>query len=208
MCQGCPPASCCRRSGFVASRPNETRQIAIHEAAIATFSERGFGGTSMANIADAAGMSRPALYQYFKNKGDIFASAFVALIDEHVDAALAALDGPGSVAERLDAFLQGYEGDMWQRLSASAHPEEILEAKNDEVMSRVHAAILRLRDGLGGYLIAVSQDHPVDETKLNGWIDVLQLAPKGFKADRPPVKTFRRRLTALADSVASDIAAD
>ena len=55
----------------------DPQRRAIHAAAIAQFSERGFSATSMANIADAAGMSRPALYQYFRNKGDIYASAFV-----------------------------------------------------------------------------------------------------------------------------------
>ena len=63
---------------------------AIHVAAIAQISERGFSATSMANIADAAGMSRPALYQYFRNKGDIFSSAFVALFNDHADRALRA----------------------------------------------------------------------------------------------------------------------
>ncbi|MDG2262188.1 MAG: TetR family transcriptional regulator [Actinomycetota bacterium] len=183
-----------------------TRRQTIHDAAIAEFSDRGFSATSMANIALAADMSRPALYQYFKNKTDIFASAFVSLINDHVEAAIGALAGPGSVAERLDSFLQRYDGDMWQRLRASAHSDEILEVKNDEVMKQVHAAMSRLRDGLATYLRDVSAAG-VDDAKLTGWVDVVQLSPKGFKADRPPVSVFRRRLTVLADSVAADIAA-
>ena len=70
-------------------RRGDPQRRAIHAAAIAQFSEQGFAATSMANIADAAGMSRPALYQYFRNKGDIYASAFVALFNDHVDLALA-----------------------------------------------------------------------------------------------------------------------
>ena len=83
----------------------------------------------MANIADAAGMSRPALYQYFRNKSDIFASAFVALFDDHVDRALQALDDEGTTAERLDGFLQRFEGDLWEQMAASEHSEEIMSAK-------------------------------------------------------------------------------
>ncbi len=49
----------------------QSKREAIHRAAIVEFAARGFSGTSMANIAEAAGMSRPALYQYFRNKGDI-----------------------------------------------------------------------------------------------------------------------------------------
>ena len=45
----------------------------------------------MSHIAEQAGMSRPALYQYFQNKGDIFACAFAALVEQAGDRALAAL---------------------------------------------------------------------------------------------------------------------
>ncbi len=39
----------------------------------------------------------------------------------------------------------------------------------------------------------------------DGWADVLVLAPKGFKSDTPNLTDYRRRLTALAHSVAADI---
>lgn len=62
------------------TRRRASRRDAIHRVAIDQFAERGFAGTSMANIAEAAGMSRPALYQYFRDKDDIFQSAFVVLL--------------------------------------------------------------------------------------------------------------------------------
>jgi hypothetical protein len=34
---------------------------------------------------------------------------------------------------------------------------------------------------------------------------VLELSPKGFKFDTPPVPVYRRRLTTLAPGVAADI---
>ena len=108
----------------------QQRRAAIHTAAVAVFSAQGFTATSMADIAAAAGMSRPALYQYFANKRDIFASAFAAVIDESVDHSLAALKAAGSVAEQLDGFLQRFDGDLWEVMAASAHSDEILHAKN------------------------------------------------------------------------------
>jgi len=36
------------------------------------FAEHGFRRTSMAMIAEAVGLSRPALYQYFDNREDVF----------------------------------------------------------------------------------------------------------------------------------------
>ena len=43
-------------------------------AAAALFRERGFAATSMQEIADAAGLTRPALYYHFRNKEEILES--------------------------------------------------------------------------------------------------------------------------------------
>lgn len=179
----------------------ETKRDAIHAAAIDQFTKRGFAKTSMANIADAAGMSRPALYQYFRDKGDIFASAFVALFDERVEAALAALHESGSTVEQLDGFLQRYEGDLWQRMAASPHTSEILSVKNDEVTAAVTAVVARMWDGLTSWLEPTGAD---TDTRA-AWVEIIRLSPMGFKSDQPSVAAYRRRLSALARGVAADI---
>ena len=45
----------------------------IYEHAIRLFAERGFAGTSLQDIADALGITRPALYYYVKSKDDLLA---------------------------------------------------------------------------------------------------------------------------------------
>ena len=160
----------------------------------------------MANIADAAGMSRPALYQYFRNKGDIFASAFAALFDDQVNLALAALDEPGSTSDQLNGMLQRFEGDLWERMAASAHSDEIMSAKNEHAQEAVHLIVSRLRDGLLAYLRRKSPGRSAAaKQRRDGLAEILELSPKGFKIDRPPVEVFRRRLATLARSVAADI---
>ena len=52
----------------------ETRQE-ILDAAIKTFSERGVSATSLADIANTAGVTRGAIYWHFKNKVDLFYQA-------------------------------------------------------------------------------------------------------------------------------------
>jgi AcrR family transcriptional regulator len=201
MCQavGVSPAPATQRQA-------DEKQRAIQEAAIDRFSENGFAGTSMADIAAAAGMSRPALYQYFRNKEDIFASAFIHLFDVQVERALAGLAEPGSTAEQLDAFLQRFEGDLWERMFASAHSDEILNAKNAEIVAAIESVVARLWDAMAAYLSRAAPGRSraaVD--RRAAWIDVLRFAPKGFKFDRPAIGVYRRRLTALATSVAADI---
>jgi AcrR family transcriptional regulator len=184
----------------------DPRRRAIHAAAIAQFSERGFSATSMANIADAAGMSRPALYQYFRNKGDIYASAFVALFNDHVDLALEALDNGGTNAQRLDGFLQRFEGDLWEQMAASEHSEEIMSAKSAGTTEEIQHVVARLRSGLVAFLTRAAPGRSqAASARRAEWAEVLELSPKGFKFDTPAVAVFRRRLTTLARGVAADI---
>jgi AcrR family transcriptional regulator len=184
----------------------DPQRRAIHAAAIAQFSERGFAATSMANIADAAGMSRPALYQYFRNKGDIYASAFVALFNDHVDLALEALHSEGTNAQRLDGFLQRFEGDLWEQMAASEHSEEIMSAKSADTAEEIQQVVARLRSGLAAFLARAAPGRGrAASARRAEWAEVLELSPKGFKFDTPAVAVYRRRLTALARGVAADI---
>ena len=58
-------------SPVVGERGTRTR-LAIVDAARASFEAKGFHATSIEDIAEAAGISRAALYQYFENKQQIF----------------------------------------------------------------------------------------------------------------------------------------
>ena len=48
-----------------------TKSLQILAAAAKIFNERGYHGTSVADVADALGVSKPFLYYYLKNKDDI-----------------------------------------------------------------------------------------------------------------------------------------
>jgi len=189
---------------------DDPKRALIASAAIDVFSARGFSGTSMSHIAEQAGMSRPALYQYFQNKGDIFACAFAALVEQQADRALAALEEPGTIAEQLDGFLQNFDGAFWERTAASPYGEELLSATSAFAPKAVGSEMKRIRRGLEKYLrrVGIGQRSASDRARRNGWIDMLEFAPRGFKLDRPALPAYRLRLTALAESIASDIEAN
>jgi TetR/AcrR family transcriptional regulator len=58
----------------------EKREI-IFEAALEIFSTQGFRGSTIDQIAEAAGMSKPNLLYYFRNKEDIYATLLHELLD-------------------------------------------------------------------------------------------------------------------------------
>src|SRR5689334_15202781 len=53
-----------------ANKGQKTRSDVLDNAA-RLFIERGIGGASMQAIAEAAGITRPALYYYFKSKDEV-----------------------------------------------------------------------------------------------------------------------------------------
>ena len=52
--------------------PAEQRRTQLLEVAIEIFAERGFHATSMDDIAEAAGVTKPVLYQHFRSKRDLY----------------------------------------------------------------------------------------------------------------------------------------
>jgi AcrR family transcriptional regulator len=82
------------------------KQQQILSAALRTFGRYGYRRTSMELIAQAADVSRPALYQYFRGKADVFRAMTAQLLDGLIAAAeLADQAEDSSVAERLAGVL-------------------------------------------------------------------------------------------------------
>ena len=55
----------------------------IATAAIHLFSEKGYEATAVREIVDAAGVTKPVLYYYYKNKEDLFRSIIENIFAEH-----------------------------------------------------------------------------------------------------------------------------
>lgn len=128
------------------------------QAALNCFIRYGYRRTSMETIARAAGMSRPALYQHFSGKEDMFRASVAHLLDASVTEAAARGRADGSLEERLygvlatkidlvvgqlDAELRGellHEAEALAQDLLDAHRErllQILTAILDDVASEL-----------------------------------------------------------------------
>lgn len=171
------------------------KRTRILDAAQAKFSAYGFARTSMADIAEAASMSRPALYQHFANKEEILRAMLARILDEAADAALLALAADGPLAVRLDGFVQRWSGDLYEAFRSTEHGDDLVEAKTGHAKPVVDAVNRRVRLALTETLGAVADDP-------DPLVDLLLLAPAGLKDDDPSPARLRRRLGVLAASVA------
>jgi AcrR family transcriptional regulator len=122
-------------------------QQEIYDRATQLFAERGFAGTSFQDIADAVGVTRPALYHYVKSKEDLLAR-LVAEITEDSAASIRAiarrtdLDSPGRLRE-IVASLARRQGEHAARFRLIIRSEADLPAAVAEKHAKDRRAVLR-----------------------------------------------------------------
>lgn len=73
------------------------------EVATRLFAEHGFDGTSVAQIVEAAGVTKGALYHWFTSKDDLLQEIYARVLREQTRRLDEIADGPGPVAQRLHA---------------------------------------------------------------------------------------------------------
>ncbi len=155
-----------------AGEGGDARRRRVLEAALAAFGLYGFRRTSMADIAKAAGTSRPALYLLFRNKEDIFRSLSEALQAQANQAAAEGLRSGGPFEQRLAAGMLGRERVLLDILADSPHAAELLDV-NDSVADDVtRAATARFRAQIAAAVAAAAETGEI------------LLEPLGLTADR------------------------
>lgn len=108
-------AAAVRNAARLALAPrSDNRLPLIRDAAARLFSEKGFGYTSMRDIAGLAGMLPGSLYYHFASKEDLLVAVYAQGVRRIKGAVAAAL---------------AREGDAWTRLenACAAHLEALLE---------------------------------------------------------------------------------
>lgn len=122
--------------------PPTEKQIAILEAAFARFTQYGYRRTSMEDLAEAAGISRPALYTHFRNKEDIFRALARRIQEQTLEAARAAAGAGGTIEDRIRGVLEAKLGSFFDLVQQSAHGRELLD-ENSRVCGDISAEYQR-----------------------------------------------------------------
>lgn len=92
------------------AKGRQTRQ-AIEQAARKLFAERGFHGTTLADITSAAGKSPAVFYRYFADKEDLLAALAESFLHDVVTPSGLSLELPGSPDD--DAFFTSVVTGYW-----------------------------------------------------------------------------------------------
>lgn len=87
------------------TRIQQQNEGKILDSALEAFSQHGFKGATLDQIAEGAGMSKPNLLYYFRRKEDIYAALMEGLLDEWLEP-LEALSADGDPMREIRAYLR------------------------------------------------------------------------------------------------------
>jgi AcrR family transcriptional regulator len=162
----------------------DDRREAVLDAAFRMFVTYGFKRTTMGDIADAAGISRPALYLIFKNKNDIFRAKFLAMLGQVFAGVASAFDSPEPFVTRLVAAALAGTILPLKSIMDTPHGAELFDVKQEIAEDLGKLWFTRLEDALAdGIEIAIR----------NGEID---LSRSGLD-----IKTLARLLVSAVEGV-------
>lgn len=124
----------------------------ILEVATSLFAERGYGSTSVREVAEAAEVTKPTLYYYFQDKEALFLEAVRNQTEQLRSLVELGVRSPGNVRARLHAFISVYlafvrENASGMKLLMTVHyrPEDgqpsvdilSVHRKNGEILGRL-----------------------------------------------------------------------
>jgi AcrR family transcriptional regulator len=88
--------------------PRDQRRASLLDAANEVFTTRGYHAAAMDDIAEAAGVSKPVLYQHFPSKLDLYLALLDASCDSLVDNVSDALESTDHNADRVVATIAAF----------------------------------------------------------------------------------------------------
>jgi AcrR family transcriptional regulator len=160
----------------------------ILDAALNCFLQYGFRKTSLDDIASTAGISRTSIYNYFKNKEELFTSMVEHMLDSAYNQAQQISVSKLSKADKIKEMFEVFKIDPVKRVFESPHGSELFAVGCS--LPGAHAQMFE--NYQNRFLKLVS--------KLIGNKDVAEvmvLAIRGLKHDTPSFNIFRKRVLTL-----------
>lgn len=161
------------------------------------FEERGYEGTTVADIAERAGLTKRTFFRYFADKREVLFSGSEVLEESMLKAVL---DAPAK-ATPLDAVAAGLDAsaEIFERIPDRAGKRQALLDANPELQERERAKLAHLSAAVAGALRERGVAEPTASFAADAGMSILRVAFGQWVAD-PHGQDLRALLRgALAD---------
>ncbi|WP_328318263.1 TetR family transcriptional regulator [Streptomyces sp. NBC_00388] len=145
---------------------------AISDAAIRLFLEKGFDAVPVAEVAAAAGISKPTLFRYFPAKEDLVLHRFA----DHEREAAGVVAGRPAGRPPLDALRLHFLGGLQRRdpVTGLSDEEQVLAFHRllygtPALVARLSAYLSRTEAALAGALAEATPDAAAQDTAAGAW---------------------------------------
>lgn len=98
--------------------PARKRRQQLLDVALAVFAAKGYAATTMDDIAEAAGVTKPLLYQHFASKRALYLELVDAVAQDLLAAIANATSGAGGPRQQVEAGFAAYFGLVVHRADA------------------------------------------------------------------------------------------
>ena len=152
-------------SSRAARLPRDQRRAQLLDAAKEVFTSKGYHAAAMDDIAEAAGVSKPVLYQHFPSKLDLYLALLDSSCERLVEIVTEALASTDHNADRVVATM----GAFYEFVSSSAGEFRFVFESDLTGEGRVQQRLWRVNDEIADAIAAViSEDTalPGAESKL------------------------------------------
>jgi AcrR family transcriptional regulator len=191
-----------------ATAHGEASRERILSTAIALFSERGYAGTSVAEVCERAGVVKTAVYWHFESKEGLLEAALERVAGEWISEIRASVEQAGGIDARLDRFVAGLRWLVLERGEALAlilgmilERAEIDETRRESlrrILAQAREAIVDgIRDALG-------RDLPEPDLVADVALSLLMGVVLSHRLERDPVR-LERQLAQLRQTFALSV---
>ncbi|MDC0220956.1 TetR/AcrR family transcriptional regulator [Gammaproteobacteria bacterium] len=175
----------------------------VFEAAHEVFAQYGYKRTTMNDIAQAADISRPALYLIFDNKENLFYELVANRLDISIEKAKSALSVEATLNTRFIDALLAFEKAFYEPVSSSPHGAELMDTSQSLAADVLTKGFSKLVTAFSNTLKEAEKcgEANFQDTPLTpkSFVELLITALGGIKKKAKTTTEFRKQTTQVAE---------
>lgn len=175
----------------------QSKEEHVLAAAREVFMRHGFKRTTMSDLAEAAQMSRPALYLIFSSKEEVFRALVTQIFTELLREVREAVSKHGEVADQLTCAFEVWCARPYEMIQVSPDARDILEsgyAFATEITLRAFADFEQIISDILRPIVSDQADPPLSSEQL---AHILTTAAQGFKESVSSAVQLRQMIKGL-----------